>query len=48
MRPVSVDPISKLHLTAACGVTGRLNLPTYWSVCFAISATGVLPATVIR
>jgi hypothetical protein len=36
-----------MHLTAACGVAGRLNLLTYWSVCCAVSATGALPAAVI-
>jgi hypothetical protein len=37
-----------MHLTAACGVAGRLNLLAYGSVCCAVSATGALPATVIR
>jgi hypothetical protein len=46
-RSIRLEPISKMHLTAACGVDGRLNLLTYWSVCCAVSATGFLPATVI-
>jgi hypothetical protein len=36
-----------MHLTAACGVAGRLNLRKYHTVCCAVSATGALPATVI-
>jgi len=28
-----------MHLTAACGVAGRLNLLTYCNVCCAVSAT---------
>jgi hypothetical protein len=44
---INLEPISKMHLTAACGVAGRLNLLTYWPVCCAVSATGALPATVI-
>jgi hypothetical protein len=46
-RDAPVEPISKMHLTVACGVAGRLNLITYWSVCCAVSATGALPSTVI-
>ena len=45
---MSLEPISKMHLTAACGVAGRLNLLTYCNVCCATSAAGALPATVIR
>ena len=37
-----------LRLTAGCCVAGRLNLLTYWPVCCAVSATGALPAAVIR
>jgi len=37
-----------MRLTAACGVAGRLDLLTYWSVCCAVSAAGALPAAVIR
>jgi hypothetical protein len=37
-----------MHLTAACGVAGRLNLLTYVAVCCAVSAIGALPATVIH
>jgi len=36
-----------MHLTAACGVAGRLNLLTYCTVCCAVSTTGALPAAVI-
>jgi hypothetical protein len=36
-----------MHLTAECGVAGRLNLPRHWPVCCTVSATGALPATVI-
>ncbi len=45
---MSLEPISKMRLTAACGVAGRLNLLAYWTVYCAASAAGALPATVIR
>jgi hypothetical protein len=47
-RLFCLEPISKMHLTASCGVAHRLNLLIYRTVCCAVSATGALPAAVIR
>jgi hypothetical protein len=43
-----LEPILKMRLPAGCGVAGRLKMLTYSTVCCAFSATGALPAAVIR